>query len=89
MGVLINNNNTTALERTAALAKGGRGSNASYWYQMFALDSAVDVAQNVKLAWRLQAAKTTVTSHGEETGGTDLESLQSSTTPDPGYHMGK
>ena len=42
MGVLIINNRTTALERTAALAKGVGGLNAFYWYQMFALDSAVD-----------------------------------------------
>ena len=44
MGVLIINNRTITLERTAALAKGG-GLNALYWYQMFALDSAVDEAQ--------------------------------------------
>ena len=46
IGVLINNNRTTALERTTALAGGGGGGlNAFYWYQMFALDSAVDEAQ--------------------------------------------
>ena len=43
MGVTIkkqvNNNTTTAIERTAALATGGL--NAFYWYQIFALDSAV------------------------------------------------
>ena len=38
----VNNNRTTALERTAALATGGGGGlNAFYWYQIFALDSAV------------------------------------------------
>ena len=56
---------------------------------MFALDSAVDEAQNVKLVWIFEAAKTTVTSHRVRTGGNDQESIQSSTTPDPGYHMGK
>ena len=56
---------------------------------MFALDSAVDEAQNVKLAWRLQAAKTIVTSHKVRKGGQDQESIQSSTIPDTGYHMGK
>ena len=49
IGVLINNKRTTALERTTALAGGGGGGggglNAFYWYQMFALDSAVDEAQ--------------------------------------------
>ena len=35
----INNNRTTALERTAAQAMGGL--NALYWYQIFALDSVV------------------------------------------------
>ena len=59
MGVTINkkvnNNKTTALERKAALANGGGGGggvgglNAFYWYQIFALDSAVVVVQ---LAWR-------------------------------------
>ena len=82
MGVLINNKRTTALECTAAL-------NTFYWYQMFALDSAVDEAQNVKLAWRLQAAKTIVTSHKVRKGEKDQEKIQSSTTPNPGYHMGK
>ena len=38
MGVLINNKRTTTFECTAAL-------NTFYWYQMFALDSAVDGAQ--------------------------------------------
>ena len=56
------------------------GLNAFYWYQMLALDSAVDKAQNV------QAAGITVTSHKVRTGGKDQESIQSSTTPDPGYH---
>ena len=47
MGVLINNNRTTALKCTAALSKGGGGGglNAFYLYQMFALDPAVDEAQ--------------------------------------------
>ena len=36
----INNNRTTALERTLAKATRG-GLNAFYWYQIFALDSAV------------------------------------------------
>ena len=39
----INNNRTTALERTAANAIGGL--NAFYRYQIFALDSAVVEAQ--------------------------------------------
>ena len=56
---------------------------------MFALDSAVDEAQNVKLPWRLQAAKAIVTSHKVQKGGQNQEFIQSSTTPDPGYHMGK
>ena len=38
-----NNNRTTALEWTAAKATGGL--NAFYWYQIFALDSAVVEAQ--------------------------------------------
>ena len=47
MEVLIINNRTTPLERTAALAKGGGGGGLKciYWYQMLALDSAVDKAQ--------------------------------------------
>ena len=40
-----NNNRTTALERTAAKATGGL--NASYWYQILALDSAVVEAQKM------------------------------------------
>ena len=47
MGVLINNNRTTALERTAAKVKGGGVLNAFYWYQIYALDSAVDEAQKL------------------------------------------
>ena len=39
----INNNRTTAFEQTAAKATGGL--NAFYWYQIFALDSAVVEAQ--------------------------------------------
>ena len=39
----INNNRTTALEWTAVKAVGGI--NAFYWYQIFALDSAVGEAQ--------------------------------------------
>ena len=35
----------TALERTAALATGGL--NAFYWYQIFALDSAVVEVQEM------------------------------------------
>ena len=41
----INNNRTTALERTAAKVTGGL--NAFYWNQIFALDSAVVEAQNM------------------------------------------
>ena len=38
----VNNNRTIALERIAAYATGGGGGglNASYWYQIFARDSA-------------------------------------------------
>ena len=82
MEVLLNKNRTTALE-----PKGGL--KAFYWYQICALDSAVEEAQNVKLAWRLQAAKTTVNSLKVRKGGKDQESIHSSTTPDPGYHIGK
>ena len=46
MGVLINNNRTTPLDGTAAKVK-GRVLNAFYWYQIFALDSAVDDAQKL------------------------------------------
>ena len=35
----INNNRTTALERTAAQASGGGGLNLFCWCQIFALDS--------------------------------------------------
>ena len=42
----VNNNRTTALERTAAQATGG-GLNAFYWYQIFALDSAVVEVQKM------------------------------------------
>ena len=41
----VNNNRTTTLERTAALATGGL--NAFYWYQIFALDSAVVEVQEM------------------------------------------
>ena len=41
----INNNRTTALERTAAQATGVL--NASYWYQIFTLDSAVVEVQEM------------------------------------------
>ena len=41
----ITNNRTTALEWTAAKATGGL--NAFYWYQIFALDSAVVEAQKI------------------------------------------
>ena len=41
----VNNNRTTALERTAALATGGL--NAFYWHQIFALDSAVVEVQEM------------------------------------------
>ena len=41
----VNNNRTTALERTAAWAT--RGVNAFYWYQIFALDSAVVEVQEM------------------------------------------
>ena len=43
----INNNKTNALERTAAKATGGGGLDAFYWYQIFALDSAVVETQKV------------------------------------------
>ena len=46
----VNNNRTTALEMTAALATGvggGGGLNAFYWYQIFALDSAVVEVQEM------------------------------------------
>ena len=50
----INNNRTTTLERTAAKATGGGGGGKCiYWYQIFALDSAVVEAQKSKLAWRI------------------------------------
>ena len=50
MGVTIKNKRTTTLERTAAKAPGGI--NAFYWYQIFALDSAVVEAQkNVKIGY--------------------------------------
>ena len=45
IGVPINNNRITALERTAA--KATMGSNAFHWYQIFALDSAVIEEKNV------------------------------------------
>ena len=54
MGVTINkkvnNNRTTALEWTTAYANeggGGGGLNAFYWYQIFALDSAVAEVQEM------------------------------------------
>ena len=43
MGETINNSRATTLERTAAQATGGL--NAFYWYQIFAIDSAVVEAQ--------------------------------------------
>ena len=86
MGVLIINNRNTPLERTAALAKGDL--NVFYWYQMFAQDSVVDEAQTFELAWRLQAAKTTITSHKVRKASQGQELIQSSTTPDPGYTWG-
>ena len=49
MGVTINKvnkNRTTVLERTAAQGTGG-GLNAFYWYQIFALDSAVVEVQEM------------------------------------------
>ena len=49
MGVTINNESTDQpdLGQTAALVTGG--SNAFYWYQIFALDSAVvDVPEMLK-----------------------------------------
>ena len=43
-----NNNRTTALERTAAQAIGGGGGGFNaYWYQIFALDSAVVEVQEM------------------------------------------
>ena len=44
----IKNNRTTALKRAAA--KGIWGLKCIYWYQIFALDSAVVEAQKCKLA---------------------------------------
>ena len=41
----VNNNRTSALERTAVLTTGGL--NAFYWYQIFALDSAVVEVQEM------------------------------------------
>ena len=41
----VNNNRTTALERTAAKPPGGL--NAFYWYQIFALDSAIVEVQKM------------------------------------------
>ena len=46
----INDNRTTALERTAAKATWGL--NAFYWYQIFTLDSAVVEAQKCLAHWR-------------------------------------
>ena len=45
----VNNSRSTALERTAAQATGGVGGglNALYWYQIFALDSAVVEVQEM------------------------------------------
>ena len=45
----VNNNRTTALERTAdqATGRGGGCLNAFYWYQIFALDSAVVEVQEM------------------------------------------
>ena len=46
----VNNNRTTALERTAAYAtgvRGGGGLKQFYWYQIFALDSAVVEVQEM------------------------------------------
>ena len=46
----VNNNRATALEWTAAKATGGGGGgrlNAFYWYQIFALDSAVVEVQEM------------------------------------------
>ena len=47
----VNNNRTTALERTAAQATGGGGGGGGlktfYWYQIFALDSAVVEVQEI------------------------------------------
>ena len=41
------NNRTATLERTAALATGEGDFNAFYWYQIFALDSAVVEVQEM------------------------------------------
>ena len=50
----ITNNRTTAIERTAAIVTwGGGGLKCIFWYQIFALDSAVVEAHNVKLAWEI------------------------------------
>ena len=50
----------------------------------------IDEAQKIfHLAWRLLAAMTTVISLKVRKGGKDRESIQSSITPDPGYHLGK
>ena len=55
---LINNNRTSALERTAALATGVcvcvGGLNAFYWCQTFALDSVVVKTPNIFRSHGLQ-----------------------------------
>ena len=77
-------------QQNNCLSQWGGGVNAFYWYQISALDSTVvEAHKNVKLAWRLQSARTTVISHKVRKGDKDQESTQSSTTPDYGYHMGK
>ena len=52
MGVTINNESTTTESPplSGQQPKPLRGLNAFYWYQIFAPDSAVVEAQNVKLA---------------------------------------
>ena len=81
MGVQISNR-TSALEQTTA-----KGGLKCIKYQLFPLHWwSTKIFQ---LAWRLLAAKTTVTSHKVRKGGKDRESIQSSITPDPGYHLGK
>ena len=65
MGVTINkvnNNRTTALERTAAQATGGL--NAFYWYQIFTLDSAAVEVQEM-FSWHGGHLTNAMYHHGE------------------------
>ena len=46
------------------------GTKCSLWILLF------DEAQNVKIAWRFQAAKTTVTCHKVGTGGETQDTIE-------------